>query len=268
MITAHHLIARRGGQLVLGGVDLCAHQSEVIGIVGPNGAGKSTLLQVLYRELSIDSGAIVVDGYDLARMRRHDIARKIAVVAQETDSSIPLSVRHAVGLGRLPSRTLLRYGDQADQALVDAALARVGLTELADRLITELSGGEKQRVMIARAIVQDAGHLLLDEPTNHLDLRHQFGLLQLVRTIGATTIIVLHDLNLAARCCDRIALLHAGQLVADGTPDEVLRPQILEPVYQVRVHRLDHGDRPHLLFDPLDDVPVTPATPMSLERTP
>ena len=161
-----------------------------------------------------------------------------------------------MALGRLASRSLLHYGDRSDQELVEAALARVELTELADRLVTELSGGERQRALIARAIAQQADHLLLDEPTNHLDLRHQFALLDLVRTLGCTTVIVLHDLNLAARCCDHILLLDAGHVVVSGPPDDVLRPEIFEPVYRFRVHRIDYRGRLHLIFDsPTHDEP-------------
>ena len=136
--------------------------------------------------------------------------------------------------------------------MVDAALARVDITYLADRLITQLSGGERQRALIARAIAQDADHLLLDEPTNHLDIRHQFELLALVATIPATTVIVLHDLNLAARCCDELILLDHGRLVASGPTQQVLDPELISQVYGVQVHRIDHAGQPRLLFDPLD----------------
>ena len=124
------------------------------------------------------------------------------------------------------------YGDATDRDIVDNALTRTDLTGLADRLVTQLSGGERQRVLVARAIAQQAGHLLLDEPTNHLDIGHQFALLDLVKTIDATTVIVLHDLNLAARACDRLVLLDQGRLVASGPCEEVLQPDLLSRICQ------------------------------------
>ena len=250
MITAHQVAVERGGRIVLNGADLTAGEGQVVGVVGPNGSGKSTLLGALYRELDVAQGRVDVDGDPVASLTRRQIAQRIAVVAQDGDSLMPLSVRDTVNLGRLASRSLFGYGDEADHDLVDAALAQVGLTDLADRLVTELSGGERQRVLIARAIAQQATHLLLDEPTNHLDLRHQFALLELVSALGCTTVMVLHDLNLAARACDRILLLDQGEVVAAGTPSDVLTPENLEPVYRLVVHRLDHAGHPHLHFEP------------------
>ena len=199
MIAASDLIVRRGQRVVLDSVDLSANQGMTVGIVGPNGAGKSTLLSALYRNVTVCSGRITVSDRDVSAMSRREIAREIAVVAQSPDQALPLTVRDTVALGRLPHRSLMGYGDTTDRGIVNDALARTDLTSLACRLVTQLSGGERQRVLIARAIAQQAGHLLLDEPTNHLDIGYQFALLDLVHTIDATTIIVLHDLNLAAR---------------------------------------------------------------------
>ena len=256
MIEAPDVTIARGGRVICHRIGMSAHPGQVVGIVGPNGSGKTTLLLALNRALRVAGGRVLIESRDISSMPRRIIARHLAVVAQETEAALPLSVRDTVALGRLASRSLLHYGDRSDQELVEAALARVELTELADRLVTELSGGERQRALIARAIAQQADHLLLDEPTNHLDLRHQFALLDLVRTLGCTTVIVLHDLNLAARCCDHILLLDAGHVVASGPPDDVLRPEILEPVYRLRVHRIDYRGRPHLIFDsPTHDEP-------------
>lgn len=204
MINASQLVVRRGQRIVLENIDFSAGQGVTVGVVGPNGAGKSTLLSALYRNVSIASGQVTVSDHDLASMSRREIAREVAVVSQTPDPSLPLTVRDTVALGRLPHRSLMGYGDAADRNIVEEALTRTDLTDLADRLVTQLSGGERQRVLVARAIAQQAGHLLLDEPTNHLDIGHQFALLDLVRTIKATTVIVLHDLNLAARVCDQL----------------------------------------------------------------
>lgn len=250
MITASDLIIRRGQRVVLDSVDLSADQGMTIGVVGPNGAGKSTLLSALYRNVTIASGRVTVSDHDLSAMNRREIAHEVAVVSQIPDQALPLTVRDTVALGRLPHRSLMGYGDATDRDIVDNALTRTDLTGLADRLVTQLSGGERQRVLVARAIAQQAGHLLLDEPTNHLDIGHQFALLDLVKTIDATTVIVLHDLNLAARACDRLVLLDQGRLVASGPCEEVLQPDLLSRIYRVDVDRISHNGDIHLLFNP------------------
>ena len=249
MITVEGLTVRRGAGIVLHDVNLTAHDGEVLGVVGPNGSGKSTLLMCLSRSLPAATGVIRIDHHDVTTMSRRQIATRTAVVAQERDAVLPLTVRDAISLGRLPSRNLVGYGDEADQELVDEAMGRLGLTGLADRLITQLSGGERQRVLIARALAQQADHLLLDEPTNHLDLHHQFALLDLIAALGHTTVIVLHDLNLAARYCDRLVLLDGGRVVATGPPATVLRPDIVAAVYGLHLTTVDWRGRSYLLFD-------------------
>ncbi len=251
MIEAHNLSVSRGGQVVLAGAHLIAESGEVVGVVGPNGSGKTTFLSALNRALRASVGTVVIDGDDLTRLPRREIARRVAVVAQDPEQGLPLTVRDAVGLGRLARRSLFAYGDQQDQELIRKALEQVQALDLADRLITRLSGGERQRVLVARAIAQQASHMLLDEPTNHLDLHHQFSLLSLVTGLGKTVVMVLHDLNLAARYCDRVVLIDDGAVAASGTPAEVLIPEILEPIYHLKISRIVHGGRGHLLFDPI-----------------
>ena len=249
MIRAEHVTIDRGGRTICHEVDLNAGPGEVVGIVGPNGSGKTTFLLSLNRALRAAGGRVLIDGADVAGMKRRQIARRVAVVAQESETALPLSVRDSVALGRLASSSMLDYGDAEDTALVDEALARVDLSTLADELVTRISGGERQRAMVARAIAQRATHLLLDEPTNHLDMRHQFSLLELVRGLDCTTVVVLHDLNLAARFCDRVMLLADGRVVAAGDPADVLTPERIAPVYHLRVKRIEHLGRPYLLFD-------------------
>jgi len=240
----------RGGRIVLDGVSLAVRQGETVGIIGPNGSGKSSLLMALHKALQVKEGQVLLDGTDVESLGRRAIAKSIAVVAQETGTTLPLSVRDSVMLGRLATSGVLRYGSDAEADIVEEALERVGLVGDPDRLITQLSGGERQRALIARAIAQQATHLLLDEPTNHLDLRHQFALLDLIASLDCATVVVLHDLNLAARCCDRLLLLDEGRLVAAGTPDEVLQPALIEQVYGVSVERIESGGKVHLVFGP------------------
>ncbi|EPH06858.1 hypothetical protein HMPREF1531_00460 [Propionibacterium sp. oral taxon 192 str. F0372] len=253
MIEATDIVVERGGRTILHGVEISAQEREVVGIVGPNGCGKSTLMLALHRSLELASGKVIVDGDDVKQLKRREIATRIAVVAQEREAALALSVRDSVALGRLASRSMTSYGDETDQHLVDEALVRVDLVELADRLVTELSGGERQRVMIARAIAQQATHLLLDEPTNHLDLHHQFALLDLIAELKCTTVVVLHDLNLASRCCDRVVLMNQGLVVRAGTPEEVLTSENLSSIYQLEVETITHNGRPYLIFDKPDN---------------
>lgn len=250
MIDVERLTVARGGRAVVSGVDLSLSDGEVLGVVGPNGSGKTTLLMALWRSLRPVSGRVLLNGRDIERVARRRIATEAAVVIQEAEPSLALPIRDAVGLGRLASRGLTGYGDEEDRIVVDDALSRVGLTDMAHRLVSELSGGETQRVLIARAIAQGASHLLLDEPTNHLDVHHQFSLMRLIRNLARTTAIVLHDLNLAARFCDRIAVLDDGRVMAVGTPVDVLQPSLLEPIYKVGVERIEHHGVPYLIFDP------------------
>lgn len=249
MIRAEDVTIDRGGRTICHGMDLTADPGQVVGVVGPNGSGKTTFLLSLNRALRLAGGRVLIDGDDVADLPRREIARRVAVVAQENETVLPLTVRDSVALGRLATSTMFDYGNDADTALVDEALARVELTELADQLVTRISGGERQRAMVARAIAQQASHLLLDEPTNHLDLRHQFALLELVRELDCTTVIVLHDLNMAARFCDEVMLLADGHVAATGEPSDVLTPERIAPIYRMRVDRVEHRGRPYLLFD-------------------
>ncbi|CAB0519601.1 ABC transporter ATP-binding protein [Corynebacterium diphtheriae] len=252
MISASDVVVDRCGRLVVHGVTLRVGAGEIVGIVGPNGCGKSTLLQAIHGALKLAGGKVIVDGNDIHQLRVKDIAKQIAVVAQERDQALPLTVRDAVGLGALAYRRLLDFNADANEAIVSKALEQVSLTSLQHRLITELSGGERQRALIARAIVQQADHLLLDEPTNHLDLAHQFELMELVRDLRCATIVVLHDLNLAARYCDRVVVLSSdGHVVAAGEPADAFTSEMITDVFGVAVERVVVGGRMHLVFDSL-----------------
>ncbi|WP_336249341.1 ABC transporter ATP-binding protein [Stomatohabitans albus] len=250
MITADNLIISRGGRVVVDHVDFTTEGSTMIGVVGPNGAGKSSLLAALYGVLKRDSGKIVVDERELRELSHKEIARRMAVVSQRPRDPLALTVRDSVQLGRLAHRSMLSYGNAEDKVLTQQALEMVELDHLADRLTSELSGGEQQRVMIARAIVQQADHMLLDEPTNHLDIHHSYALMDLVTQLECVSVVVLHDLNLAARYCDSIVLLDQGAVVASGPAFDVLSPEIISSIYKVDVERIVHEDNFHLVYSP------------------
>ena len=218
---------------------------EVVGIVGPNGSGKSTTLRCVYRAMKPDVGAVLIDGVSVHK--RQQLARDLAALTQESQVEFDFTVAEVVEMGRLPHER-----DSArDHRIVRDALATVDLSGLAERSFLSLSGGERQRVLIARAIAQEPRVLVLDEPTNHLDIRHQLDVLALARGLGVTVLTVLHDLNLAASYCDRLYVLDEGRLVASGTPEEVLVPELIAKVFHVTAHVVQHPTTgvPQLLFD-------------------
>lgn len=255
MIAAQDVVVRYGARVVLHGVDLRADTGRVLGLVGPNGSGKTTLLRRLHGALNGSEGTVLVDGQDVAAQRPRELARRLAVVVQEQVGESTTTVAETVLLGRSPRLGTFRRTGPRDHEVAAACLARVGADHLATRSFDALSGGERQRVLIARALAQEASHLLLDEPTNHLDVRYQHEVLQLVRAIGTTTVVVLHDLNLAARYCDDVVLLQEGRVVASGPTSSVLDADLLAQVYELGVRRLDLDDGIHLLFRPTSSQP-------------
>lgn len=251
MISTHHVSFAYAMIPVLDDVTMHVDDGEVVGLIGPNGSGKTTLLQTLYGALVPSSGHVDIDGIRVRSLAAAERARRIMVVSQEGTPELPIDVSDMVLLGRAPRRSMFQPYTREDHRIAAAALRRVNARDLADRSFTTLSGGEKQRVLVARALAQEADHLLLDEPTNHLDIRYQHEILALVAALRITTVVVLHDLNLAARYCDRLVLLHHGRMVTSGTPDDVLRPDVIEPVYDVAVRRSDEPDCVQLMFRPL-----------------
>jgi iron complex transport system ATP-binding protein len=214
-------------------VTLHVPPGQVVALVGPNGAGKSTLLRTLYRARRPTSGRVLVNGEDVWRIGARKLAQRLAAVMQETPGEFELTVYDVVAMGRSPYKRAFQGDDADDRQIIMGALEALDVTALAHASFDRLSGGEKQRVLIARALAQRTGTIVLDEPTNHLDLRHQLDALRLVRELGVTAVIALHDLNLAATFCDRISVMDAGRVVADGEPAHVLTPALLAEVYHV-----------------------------------
>ena len=221
------------GKPILRDVSLAVEPGSITGLIGPNGSGKSTLLRCIYRALKLDSGSITLDGNDLIRMDSQETARRVAVVLQEYPSDFQFTVGEIVSMGRNPHKGMFDRDTSADRGIIRDALARVGLAGFSHRNFNTLSGGEKQRVIIARTLAQQAGFLVLDEPTNHLDIRYQLETMELVRDLGLTTLAALHDLNIAADYCDFIHVIDSGRIVASGRPSEVLQPDIISEVFRV-----------------------------------
>ena len=236
---------RLGGRDVLRGVSLELSPGEVLGLAGPNGAGKTTLFRVATRVLRPDRGVVRIAGAAIAGIGRRELARRIAVVPQDVGVPFPFRAGEVVLMGRAPHQRGGGFESEADVAFARDCLARVGIEALADRSMLELSGGERQLVLVARALAQDPEVLLLDEPTAHLDLRHRAVVLERVRDFaerGGAALVVSHDLTLSARTCGRLALLGDGAVAACGQPAEVLRPDLLRRVFGVEAEVLDAPD--------------------------
>jgi iron complex transport system ATP-binding protein len=239
-----------GGQRIVRDVALDVPEGRVAGLIGPNGSGKSTLLRAVYRHLRPRQGVVLLGGDDCWRLAAREVARRVGSVPQERPTELDLTVWEMVDMGRTPHKAAFVRDDPSDKAAVARALSRVGLGELAHRRFTDLSGGEKQRVVVARALAQETPVLVLDEPTNHLDVRHQLDVLDLIRELGVTTLAAMHDLNLAATYCDVLHVLHAGQLVASGPPEEVLTESTVADVFGVgaEIVTSPRTGRPQLSF--------------------
>src|SRR5687768_11651586 len=241
LLEARQLIVSYDHRIAVADLTLTLKSGEITAIIGPNGAGKSTLLRTLNGQIRQSSGAILLDGQSLERLNRRNISRRIAVVAQEAELRFPVTVLEFVLGGRFAWSTNTGWGweTERDLQVADAVLRETELSELSGRLMNELSGGERQRALMARALATEAPILLLDEPTANLDLSHQATLLTLVRNRcdrrQSSALVVTHDINLAAQFADNILLMKEGRTLYAGKPEEVLKPDILEEVFDVRV---------------------------------
>jgi len=239
---------------VLRGVDLAAQAGEVVALIGPNGAGKSTLLRVLAGLLRPDEGSVMVDGANVTTLDRRSIARHIAVVPQVFETLFPFTVREIVALGRTSRLGPFGTLGADDARAVTRALEEIGATDLAERRIDRVSGGERQRAVLAMALAQEAGVLLLDEPTAHLDPTHQRGTLERVVTLarvrGLAVVAVLHDLNLAAAFASRVVLLADGAIVREGEPRAVITSELVSAVFGPGLRVISHDGRPFVIPEP------------------
>ena len=241
-----------GSNMVLRNINLAIKNGELIGIIGPNGSGKTTLLRAITRTLKPKAGAVFFEEKNIWHMHFRELARRVAVVSQVSEIGI-MSVEEFVLLGRIPHYGKFQFLEtKSDLDIAQKSMALTDTLKLKDHLIGEISGGERQLALIARALTQSPELLLLDEPTAHLDINHQVGILDLTRRLnrelGVTVIMVLHDLNLASEYCHRLVLLNEGQVYKMGCPEEVLDYQTLEKVYKtiVVVEKNPVSSRPHI----------------------
>lgn len=222
-----------GSKTILHDISLAIQDKEFVGIIGPNGSGKSTFLKCLYRVLQPSGGKIYFDGSELSSLSHRDTALKMAVVAQHSTVNFDFSVLEMVLMGRSPYKGLIDRDQIDDYEIARHALAQVGLSDFESRNFNTLSGGEQQRVILARALAQRTECLVLDEPTNHLDIKYQLELMTIVKRLDATVVSAIHDLNLAAIYCDRIIALKDGHIVCSGTPQDVLSSDTIRHIYGV-----------------------------------
>ena len=264
-LALHGVSVAVGGRTIVSGIELGVGDGEFAGLLGPNGSGKSTILKTIYRVNRPVGGQVLLDGRDLLALPARDAARRIAVVAQESAIEFALTAWEMAALGRVPHKRGFDRDSPEDREIVAAALERVGAAHLAARSFHQLSGGEKQRVLIARAIAQQADHLLLDEPTNHLDIHYQIEVLELVRGLGVTVLAALHDLSLAALYCDSIHLLSHGRVIDHGPPRAVITAPAIASVYGADVVIVPHPDTGAPQSLPRRHATHQPVTRISLE---
>lgn len=233
-------------------ISLYVNKGEFVGLIGPNGSGKSTILKNIYRSLSPTKGSIILDGKDLIKMSRKESALKMAVVCQENDIPFDFTVEEITAMGRSPHKHLFENDNDYDKKIVHNALEQLGISNMSKRSYTSLSGGEKQRVIIARAIAQESDFLVLDEPTNHLDIGYQMQIFDFVNKLDVTVIAAVHDLNIASLYCDRLYVVKNGKIVLHGTPQEVLTPENIKSIYGVEciVESNTITKRPYIIYLP------------------
>lgn len=211
-------------------------KGSFVGIIGPNGSGKSTILKNIYRLYKPDSGKLILDNKDLSTMKDKDCAKEIAVLAQESNSQFDFTVEQIVKMGRYPYKSVFEDYSKKDIDMVNNMLKRVGLDDYSNRSFSKLSGGEKQRTLIARALVQDTDFLILDEPTNHLDIGYQIQLMDLVKSLNITTLSAIHDMNIASMYCDYLIVMKDGKIRKCGKVEEVITSDMLKEIFGVNAY--------------------------------
>lgn len=211
-------------------------KGSFVGIIGPNGSGKSTLLKNIYRLYKPSSGKIILDNKDLSKMKDKECAKEIAVLAQESNSQFDFTVEQIVKMGRYPYKSVIEDYSKDDLKMVLEMLKKVGLDDYSYRSFSNLSGGEKQRALIARALVQNTDFLILDEPTNHLDIGYQIQLMDLVKSMNITTLSAIHDMNIASMYCDYLIVMKDGQIKKFGNVEEVITSETLKEIFGVNAY--------------------------------
>lgn len=234
-IICDDLTIQLGHKDIVKNLALKAEAGAFIGVIGPNGSGKSTLLKCIYRVLKPKSGFVYLNGKNLDDFTYKASAREVSVVTQHNYYNFDFKVSEVVMMGRAPHKRQMERDNAEDYAIVDDALKKVEMYDFKNRIFSTLSGGEQQRIILARALAQKSNCLILDEPTNHLDIKHQLQIMELAKKMGVTVIAALHDLNIAATYCDYLYMMKEGNVVAEGLPKTVLTEPTISAVYDIQV---------------------------------
>lgn len=250
MLQFHQIEFAIQDKQILHNISLNINEGKFVGIIGPNGSGKSTMLKVMYRHLKQTSGVVTLHEQEIWNISPKKLAQQMAVVSQESPMLFDFSVKDLVLMGRTPYKKWLSTDQEEDFQIVEESMILADVAHLANRTLQQLSGGEKKRVMLARALAQKANILVLDEPTNHLDIEHQLQLMDLVKNLPITIIAALHDLNLAAAYCDELLVMQNGKLVMHGVPQQVLTEETLQQVFHIQagVSTNPFTNKIHLFF--------------------
>ncbi len=236
MLTVKNLEFSLGKKKILNGVSFEVPKGKFVGIIGPNGAGKSTLLKNIYGVHEFSKGEVFLNGQSIKKMSRKERAQKIAALSQEEDHQFDFSVEKIVEMGRYPYKKFFEEYSDEDKMIVHEMLHKTGMADYSHRDFNTLSGGEKQRVLISRALAQKTDFLILDEPTNHLDIGYQLQIIDLIKHLDITVLAALHDLNIAAIFCDYIFVMKDGKIAGEGTPEEVLVPELLKDIFGIECY--------------------------------
>lgn len=235
-----------GEKKIIQDVSLAVQNGDFVGIIGPNGSGKSTLLRSIYRVIEPNSGTILLGGQDLKKIKLAESAKKMGVVGQFNTVDFDFTVFEMVMMGRTPHKSLLGSDKAGDYEISLEAIRKVGMEKYTNRNFSTLSGGEKQRIILARALAQQPQLLILDEPTNHLDIKYQLQILSIVKSLGIGVLAALHDLSLAAMYCNKLYVLKDGKLITSGIPNQILTSELVRDVYEIKCDIRENPDTGYL----------------------
>lgn len=233
---------------ILNKINLTVNKNDFVGIIGPNGSGKTSLVKHFYRVISPKKSTVFIYGEDINNLNYRQSAKQISVMRQENESDFRFTVLDMVMLGRSPHLEFFQSFDKKDEQLALKALVKVGMKDAVNKDYRILSGGEKQRVLIARSLVQESEILILDEPTNHLDVYYQWSLMDIISKLNKTVISVFHDLNLAAKFCRKLIVIKNGEIVLEGSPNDVLKEKLLEDVFKVKTIIIEQDGHPYVIY--------------------
>lgn len=239
-----------GQTKIIKDISFDVEENTFVGVIGPNGSGKSTMLKSIYGVNKPSGGNILFEGEDLLKMPSKDRAKKIAVLAQESGGQFDFSVQQVVEMGRYPHKNALENYSKYDLEIVDRVLKEMRLEDYRERSFNTLSGGEKQRVLIARLLVQESKFIILDEPTNHLDIGYQIDIMNVIKKMGVTVLSAIHDMNMAAIYCDKLVFMKKGEVVTQGSVEDTLTSEILKELFNVNAEIHDFKGRKHIIYNP------------------